>query len=145
MHRRALHACIILNVLYCLPDLWEPNANQPFQQEYHNLKAYQRMLQSCLNSDLHTKVAIQLHADFCGICDGDFGRRYGLSKEKREQESAREGPSERICSCYGARGKRTRVFGHYDGCQLAMTTIEKFVNINCKPELSFHHHAGRWV
>lgn len=134
MHSRALHAYIILNVLYCLPELWEPKANTPVQQEYRNLGAYQGMLQSCLSSDPLTKVPSQLHADFYSIRDGDFGGMYGLSEDKRMEEEAREGPAEKTCSCDGAKGKQARALP-YDGCQRAMTTIGKFMNINCKSEV----------
>lgn len=59
---------------------------------------------------------------------------YGLSEEKRRAEKDREGPEEKICSCDGARGKHAWAFTD-NGCQLAMTTIDNFMNINCKPEI----------
>lgn len=76
LYRPALEAYIVLNALYCFPEL--ASGPQPDVQEEHNYRdtrVYQRMLHSCTKFT-GSEVTAYLHRQFFGIADDQFGKYF---------------------------------------------------------------------
>ncbi|GKZ30290.1 hypothetical protein AbraIFM66950_008626 [Aspergillus brasiliensis] len=72
LYRKALHSYIALNIAYCFPSAWDPEARKTEKRDYRNTILYQRMLFECTTDDGSSEFILDMHRRFFGIDRGQF-------------------------------------------------------------------------
>ncbi|KAF4456028.1 hypothetical protein F53441_1749 [Fusarium austroafricanum] len=70
IYHHAIEMYLILNILYCFPDVWNKDGFPV--DDYRNLKAYQRTIWSCTKRENNSEVETFPHRDFFGIESTQF-------------------------------------------------------------------------
>ncbi|KAL4745343.1 hypothetical protein BDW72DRAFT_186807, partial [Aspergillus terricola var. indicus] len=80
LYQRTLDVYLVLNVIYCLPELWDAelrrqnqahNPASPTENDYRNTAMYQKMVRRCTYTD-PSPVTTYPHQEFFGIPDEHF-------------------------------------------------------------------------
>lgn len=90
----ALDVYLLLNIIYCIPELWERGREE--HKDYRNTRAYQVTVMEATKTDRYTNVGAFPHRQFFGIPDKEF---YSFWRDLRPKK-AKDEPS--VSSVYPA-------------------------------------------
>ncbi|OOQ91070.1 hypothetical protein PEBR_02372 [Penicillium brasilianum] len=72
LHRHALSAYLSLNIIYCLPEFWDPAAGGKPKKDYRDTRTYQAMLRDCTAPSTTSEVVTYPHRNFFDIAPDLF-------------------------------------------------------------------------
>ncbi|OJJ76695.1 hypothetical protein ASPBRDRAFT_27117 [Aspergillus brasiliensis CBS 101740] len=72
LYRKALCSYISLNIAYCFPSTWDPEARKTEERDYRNTSLYQLMLFECTTDDGSSEFILGMHRRFFGVDRGQF-------------------------------------------------------------------------